>query len=80
MSNIKKVFLIIGTLVLAFIVWSLVFNDGGIVKTAYNAIISPVNSAWQTITGDSQAKLLPEWGDTGVQIEKNLNDQRSSNF
>lgn len=75
MSNIKKVFLIIGTLMLAFIVWSIVFDDGGIVKTAYDAVIRPINSAWQTVTGNSNAKLLPEWGDTNVQIEQNLQDQ-----
>lgn len=75
MSSIKKVFLIIGVLMLAFIVWSLVFNDGGVVRTAYDAISSPINSAWQTVTGDSNAMLLPDWGNTGIDLEDNLNDQ-----
>ena len=38
-KTVKKVFMLIGLLVVIFIAWQLVFNDGGILKTGYNAIV-----------------------------------------
>lgn len=61
MSPIKKVFLIIGVLVLAFLVWQLVFNDGGVLQSGYNAIADTLNGTWQKITGGN-SDILPEWG------------------
>jgi hypothetical protein len=78
MSNIKKVFLIIGALVLAFIVWGLIFNDGGILRTGYDAVQKPVNATWSKVTGDTTAKLLPEWSGTGVVNNDNLQNQNNS--
>lgn len=63
MSPIKKVFLIIGVMVLAFLVWQLVFNDGGVLISGWNAIADTGNGAWAKITGDTTAKILPVWGD-----------------
>lgn len=77
MKTIKRVFLVIATLVLIFILWGLFFNDGGILRTAYNALINPVNKTWQTITGDSSdsSKLLPNWGDAKVKTDTNWSEQ-----
>ena len=61
-KTVRQVFLIIGTLVLCFIVWQLVFNEGGILKTMYNAMITGINDQWAKISG-SDDNLLPEWGD-----------------
>jgi hypothetical protein len=75
MKSIHKVFLVIAVLVLAFIAWSLFFNDGGILQTGYNAVGDSVNNTWQTVTGDSAAKLLPSWTDANVDTEgENLGD------
>lgn len=61
MSPIKKVFLIIGVLVLAFLVWQLVFSDGGVLISAWDAIAGTINGVWQTITGGTST-IVPEWG------------------
>lgn len=65
-KTVRKVFLILGTLVLVFIIWQLVFNDGGIIKTAYNAIANGINGQWEKAAGDDTDGLLPIWGDTGA--------------
>ena len=65
-KTVRKVFLILGTLVLVFIIWQLVFNDGGIIKTAYNAIANGINGQWEKAAGDDADSLLPIWGDTGA--------------
>lgn len=75
MKSIAKVFLVIGTLVLVFLVWALFFNDGGILQTSYNSLAGSVNGVWQKLTGDPSGKLLPTWSDAGVDTEgKNLGD------
>lgn len=61
-KTVRKVFLVIGTLVLVFIVWQLVFNDGGIIKTMYNNIAEGINNQWKKVAG-KDATLLPEWTD-----------------
>lgn len=61
MTPVKKVFLVIGMLVLAFLIWQLVFNDGGILVTWYNAFADLINGVWQKITGNSTSKIFPEW-------------------
>lgn len=78
MSPIKKVFLIIGVLVLAFLVWQLVFSDGGVLISAWNSIAGVINGTWQTITGDSTAVLVPEWGDAvdGSKNDGGLNNAK----
>lgn len=76
MKTIKRVFLVIAVLVLIFIGWGLFFNDGGILRTSYNSLANVVNSTWQTITGNSSAELLPDWGGAGVETDTNWSDQR----
>ena len=60
-KTVKKVFLLIGTLVAIFLIWSLFFNDGGILRTGYNALANGVNGQWEKVAGTDQ-KILPEWG------------------
>ena len=60
MKPITKVFLVIAALVLALVVWGLFFNQGGVLETAYNAVISPVNKMWHSISGGEE-NLLPVW-------------------
>jgi len=40
-------------------------NDGGILKTGYNAIVKGINGQWAKVAGSGQS-LLPEWGSTGA--------------
>lgn len=61
MKTITKVFLVVATLVLIFLIWALFFNKDGVLQTGWNALISPVNNVWQDLTGDTTAELLPEW-------------------
>ena len=60
-KTVMKVFLIIGALFLCFIVWDLVFNEGGILSTAWNAIIAPINKLWTSVAGTGAKDLLPKW-------------------
>lgn len=59
-KTVRKVFLILGTLVLCFLVWQLVFNDGGIIKTGYNALAKVVNKQYKKAAGSGT--ILVEWG------------------
>lgn len=61
-KNVLKVFGVIGALLLGFLVWAVVFNNGGVLQTAYNGMISPVNGVYQKITGGT-TDLIPEWED-----------------
>ena len=61
-KTVKTVFLLIGLLVLIFIVWQLVFNDGGILKTGYNAMANGINAQWAKVAGSGQT-ILATWGD-----------------
>lgn len=60
-KTVKTVFLLIGLLVLIFIVWQLVFNDGGILKTGYNAMAKGINAQWAKVAGSGQT-ILATWG------------------
>lgn len=71
-KSVRKVFLIVGTLVLVFLIWQLVFNDGGIVKTVYNAFVDGINGQWQKAAG-GDSKLIPSWDDSDA--EQNANGQ-----
>lgn len=75
-KTVKTVFLIIGVLVLIFIVWQLVFNDGGILKTGYNAMADGINGQWEKVAGSGKT-ILATWGSnadnngTGFDIDTN---------
>lgn len=59
-KTVKKVFMLIGLLVIIFLAWQLVFNDGGILKTIYNSIANGINDQWAKVAGSGQT-LLPQW-------------------
>jgi hypothetical protein len=67
--KVGKIFLIIGALVLAFLIWGLFFNTGGVLQTGWNSMAKSVNKTWDTVTGDSSAKILPSFGDASVDTE-----------
>jgi hypothetical protein len=71
MKPIVKVFLVIGTLVLALIVWSVVFNDGGVIRLAWNGLANPINSMYHGIMGNNNRDLLPEWN-AGVGTNRDM--------
>lgn len=79
MNKVGRIFLIIGILVLAFLIWGLFFNDGGVLQTGWNSMANSVNNTWQTVTGDSGAKILPGFGEADVDTEgQNLSDTDGS--
>lgn len=65
-KTVKTVFLLIGILVLIFLIWQLVFNDGGIIKTGYNALANGINGQWEKVAGSNADNLLPLWDDTAA--------------
>ena len=71
-KTVRKVFLIIGTLVLIFLIWQLVFNDGGIIKTAYNALANGINGQWEKVAGKGKT-ILPTWDNSDA--DKNANGE-----
>lgn len=56
------VFSLIAVLVAIFLVWQLVFADGGIIRTGWNALANGVNGQWEKVAGDGQT-ILPLWED-----------------
>lgn len=65
-KSIIAIFLVVGALLLCLIVWAFVFGNG--VETIWNAVIAPINAAWEAITGDDT--LIPQWNDdNGRNIE-----------
>lgn len=76
-KTIVKVFLIIGILVVIFIAWQLIFNEGGILKTAYNSLANGINGQWGKVAGSGE-ELLPLWStntadDNGTGFEIDVN-------
>lgn len=69
-NTIKKVFMIVGLLVVIFLVWQLLFNDGGIIKTGYNAVVKGINGQWEKVSGKGQV-LIPEWDSTNAASDAN---------
>lgn len=69
-KTVKKVFLLIGLLVLIFLIWQLVFNKGGIVRTVYDAMVDGINDQWHKVAG-SERNLLPKWGKDNAVDETN---------
>lgn len=59
-KTVRKVFLILGTLVLCFLVWQLVFNKGGIIRTGYNALADVVNTQYAKAAGKDKT-ILATW-------------------
>ena len=64
-KTVVKVFTLVGILVGIFIAWQLIFNDGGILRTGYNALVGGVNGQWQKVAGDGKT-ILVEWGSSNA--------------
>ena len=79
MKTIHKVFLIVGTLVLIFILWQVFFNDGGVLQTGYNAVVDTINGVWNKLTGGT-AGILPNWGDVGAINSNKSIDKAGTGF
>lgn len=65
MKPITKVFLVIGALVLSLVIWGLFFNGGGVLETAWNALATPINNTWKSVTGGN-TNILPQFKETGT--------------
>ena len=62
---VRKVFLILGVLVLVFLLWQQVFmKDDGIMVTTYNALADSVNKAWGSANGGETDSIMPKWNTT----------------
>lgn len=70
MKTTTKVFLLLGTLVACFLVWQLVFNEGGILKTGYNSVVDGINRQYEKVAGAGET-LLPRWDDTDATEDAN---------
>lgn len=67
-KTIVKVFVILGILVLALLVWAFVFGNG--LETIFNAIIEPINNIYRAMTGGTEGdSLIPKWN---VDSQKNV--------
>lgn len=64
-GTVKKVFMLIGLLVIIFIAWQLIFNDGGILKTMYNSIANGINKQWAKVAGSGET-LIPNWSSSNA--------------
>lgn len=69
MKTVTKVFLLIGTLMVILIVWQVFFNEGGVIRTGYNAVVTPINNIWSKATGSPDSVLIPAWDDIQVNVE-----------
>ena len=64
-TTVKKVFMLIGLLVLIFLIWQVVFKDGGIVRKVYNSMVDGINTQWAKVAGTGKT-ILPTWKETGA--------------
>lgn len=62
--------MLLALLVGIFLAWQLVFNDGGILQTAYNSLANGINGQFEKVAGDGQ-QLLPLWGSDGNNTSTN---------
>lgn len=75
-KTIVKVFVILGILVLALLVWAFVFGNG--LETIFNAIIAPINGIYRDmIGGNASDSLIPEWN---VASQKNVQNASTQAF
>ena len=60
-KTVKKVFMVLALLVGIFLAWQLIFNDGGILQSGYNALASGINTQYARVAGQGRT-LIPYWG------------------
>lgn len=70
------VFKLVAVLVIIFICWQLIFNDGGILKTSYNSIATGINRDWAKTSGEGE-EILPKWDEA---VEQNNSNAWSGGF
>ena len=63
-KTVIKVFGVVAILVAIFMAWQLIFNDGGIIKSVYNAVARGINTQWEKVSGSDD--LMPLWEDSGA--------------
>lgn len=61
-KTVITVFLIIAVLVLAFMVWELVFANNGVLHWVYNGAAHTINGAYANIAGQGE-QILAYWGE-----------------
>lgn len=59
-KTIITVFIIIGALVLALLVWRLVFAKGGLLQSGWDGVANQVNNTWHTLTGGEE-DVMAKW-------------------
>lgn len=74
-KTIVKVFVILGILVLALLIWAFVFGNG--LSSIFNAVIAPINSIYQGMTGNKNSSLIPQWN---VDTQKNVSNASTQAF
>ncbi len=57
-KTIVKVFVILGILVLALLIWAFVFGNG--IASIVDAVGTPINNIYKAISGNTQP-LIPKW-------------------
>lgn len=64
-KTIVKVFIILGILVLALLIWAFVFGNG--LESIFNAVIDPINGIYRGMTGEPATKsLIPRWSNNNA--------------
>lgn len=74
-KTIRKVFMVIGLLIIILIVWAFVFGNG--LSSIFNGVIAPINAVYQGVIGDADAMLIPEMESDNA---GNLGDQQDNAF
>lgn len=62
-GTIKKVFLVIGVLVLCLVVWGVFF--GGALGKLWDGMAGQFNDGWKSIAGEDADDIVGEWSDGG---------------
>ena len=57
-GTIKKVFIVIGVLVLCLIIWSVFFS--GALGQLWTGMASQLNDGWHTVAGDDASDIINE--------------------
>lgn len=70
-KTVKKVFLVIGVLVLCLVIWVFVFGNG--IRGIYTAVKTPIDNAWKAVTG-SNDNLLPDWDVEDGTLQGNMDN------
>lgn len=59
-KTIVTVFLVIGVLLICAMAWDMIFGNGALLSSIWNAVTKPINNAFGKILGNSN--VIPTWG------------------